>query len=89
MLSFNQLHGVQFPYGSSSTLSKFSRSKDVPLIKMPPAFIFAARGKKLPLGVNTTIEGATNMNTIGVVNIVMNNVEEYLPDTPLNEIQDR
>ena len=89
MLSFNQLHSVQFPYGSSSTLSQFSRSKDVPLIKMPPAFIFAASGRRPPLEVNTTIEAATSMNMIGVVNMVMNNVEEYLPDTPLNETQDR
>lgn len=81
MLSFNQLRmhaSVQFPFGTPLNLSKFSSSiYDVPQLKMPPAFILAAGGQSLCLEVNTTTEDA-NKHMIGVVNMVMNNVEKYL-----------
>ena len=44
---------------------------------MPPAFILAAKGQELPLEVNTTTKDASK-HMIGVVNMVMNNVEKYL-----------
>ena len=87
MFSFNQLRSsVHFPFGNAAlNLSKFSRSiNDVPQIRIPPAFIFAATGEKMPLSVNTTMENA-NRRTIGVVNMVMNNVEKYLPDKSIPE----
>ena len=81
MLSFNQLRmhaSVQFPFGTPLNLSKFSRYiDDVPQIKMPPAFILAARGEGMRLEVNTITEDASK-HMIGVVNMVMNNVEMYL-----------
>ena len=87
MFSFNQLRSsVHFPFGNAAlNLSKFGRSiNDVPQIRIPPAFIFAATGEKMPFGVNTTMENA-NRRAIGVVNMVMNNVEKYLPFTLAQE----
>ena len=87
MLSFNQLRthaSVQFPFGTPLDLTKFSRSiDDVPQIKMPPAFILAAKGQELHLEVNTTTKDASK-HMIGVVNMVMNNVEKYLDRTTQN-----
>ena len=76
--SFNQLHShrsIQFP-DASLQLPQFSRPASIPQIKLPNTFVSAARRKRATFTVNETAEGDT---MVEVVNVVMNNIEDYLP----------
>ena len=87
MLSFNQLqkHGsLQFP-DASIKLPHFGRPANIPHIKFPAAFISAARRTETPLGVNGTAKG----DSVEVVNTVMNNIEDYLPDAAMDDANER
>ena len=78
MLSSNQLQShdsIQFP-DASVQLPQFSRPESIPQIKLPITFISTARHKRETSTVNETAEGDT---VVEVVNVVMNNIEEYLP----------
>ena len=84
-LSFNQLHArgaFQFP-GAGVMLPQFSRPVLVPKLTVPPAFIFAARGRDYSIGVNGTEDDDDEMT--GLVNTVWNNIEKYLPDTVIDD----
>ena len=80
MLSFNQLQShdsIQFP-DASVQLPQFSRPTSIPQIKLPFTFVSTARRKRETSTVNGTVEGDT---MVEVVNVVMNNIEDYLPTT--------
>ena len=85
-LSFNQLQKrghLQFPDGSVK-LPDFGRPANIPQIKLPAALISASTRsrREAPLGVNGT---ASSNAMVEVVNVVMNNMEDYLPDTANDE----
>ena len=83
-LSFNQLRArgaFQFP-GAGVMLPQFSRPALVPKLSVPPAFIFAARGRDYSTVLNGTEE---DDEMTGLVNTVWNNIEKYLPDTVIDE----
>ena len=80
MHSVNQVqkHGsIQFP-DASVQLPQFSRPESIPQMKFPFTFLSGARSKRIPLAINETADGDT---MIEVVNVVMNNIEGYLPAT--------
>ena len=84
MLSFNHLRArgaFQFP-GAGVMLPQFSRPALVPKLSVPPAFIFAARGRDYSTVLNGTEE---DDEMTGLVNTVWNNIEKYLPDTVIDE----
>ena len=87
-LSFNQLRkqgGIQFP-GEGVMLPQFSQPSLVPKVNLPPAFIFAARGRPYSLRVNET-EDENEMTS--VVNTVWNNIESYLPNRVIEEDEEK
>ena len=78
---------MQFPDGSVK-LPDFSRPANIPQIKLPAAIISASTRsrREAPIGVN----GTTRSNTmVEVVNVVMNNMEDYLPDTAIDDENER
>lgn len=84
MLSFNQLHSrgsIQFP-DASIKLPQFSRLASIPHIKLPTAFVSTARSRRSPFTVNETAERDT---MVEVVHVVMNNMEDYLPNATMND----
>lgn len=89
--SFNQLqaHGnLQFP-DPSVKLPDFGRPANVPHISFPAAFFSAARRSRREEspGVNGTVKSDAMLE---VVNVVMNNIEDYLPaDTAVNGVNER
>ena len=88
MLSFNQLQedgGFRFP-DSSIKLPHFSRPADIPHIKLSTAFISAARNREIPLRTNAMADGET---MVKVVNVVMNNIEDYLTDATMSATRER
>ena len=85
-LSFNQLQGrgnLRFP-DASVKLPDFGRPANVPHIKFPAAFISAGRGfrREAPLEDNDT-------TLVEVVNVVMNNIEDYLPHAGIDDANER
>ena len=83
-LSFNQLNAqsaFQFP-GAGIMLPTFSRPALIPRLIMPSAFIYAARGKDYSMGENGTDE---DDEMTGLVHTVWNNIENYLPNTVIDE----
>ena len=89
-LSFNQLQKrghLQFPDGSVK-LPDFGRPANIPQIKLPAALISASTRsrREAPLGVNGT---ASSNAMVEVVNVVMNNMEDYLPDTAIDDENER
>ena len=83
-LSFNELHaegGIQFP-SAGAMLPHFSRPALVPKVELPAAFLFAARGREYSMGVNGTEE---DVEMTGLVSTVWNNIENYLPNTVIDE----
>ena len=85
-LSFNQLQKrghLQFP-DASVKLPSFGRPTNIPQIKFPAAFISASTRSKMeaPLETNGT-------TMVEVVNMVMNNIEDYLPDSAIDVENER
>ena len=73
---------------NSVKLPEFSRPANIPHIKFPAAFISAAsrsRGEALS-GENGTM---TSDTIVEVVNVVMNNIEDYLPDAASDDVNER
>ena len=88
MFSFNTLQSrgnIQFP-DASLQLPQFSRPESVPQIKFPFTFVSRARSKRVPLANNET---AASDTIVEVVNVVMNNIEDYLPATAANGGKER
>ena len=88
MLSFNQLQSrgnIQFP-DASIQLAQFSRPAGIPQIKLPVKFVSTARRKKERSTVSETVESDA---MVEVVNVVMNNIEEYLPAATINGGKER
>ena len=69
--------GIQFP-DSSIKLPQFSRPENIPHIKLPAAFISAARRRVTPGATHVATEDDTMLE---VVNVVMNNIEDHLTIT--------
>ena len=67
-------------------LLNFNEPSLVPNINLPSDFIFAARGREYSVGVNRTED---NSERVGVVNTVWNNIENYLPNTVIEEGMDK
>ena len=88
---FNQLqaHGnLKFP-DASIRLPDFGRRANVPHINFPAAFFSAARRtrREESLEVNGTVKSDAMLE---VVNVVMNNIEDYLPaDTAIKDVNER
>ena len=78
---------LRFP-DNSVKLPEFSRPAYIPLVKFRAAFISAAsrsRGEALS-GENGTM---TSDTIVEVVNVVMNNIEDYLPDAASDYVNER
>ena len=89
-LSFNQLqaHGnLRFP-DASVKLPNFGRPANIPHIKFPAAFISTVRRarREALLRVNGTSRHDT---MVEVMNVVMNNIEGYLPLAGIDSAKDR
>ena len=66
-------------------LPNFNSPSLVPNIYLPSDFIFAARGRQYSVGVN----GAEEDNEMtGSVSTVWNNIENYLPITVIEDIEE-
>lgn len=88
MLPFNRLqkHGsLQFP-DASVKLLQFSTPANIPHIKLPTAFVSAAISREVPFGVNGMVESD---KIIEVVNVVMDNMEDYLPNVMRHDTEER
>ena len=78
-LTFNQ-SAFQFP---GVMLPTFTRPTLIPRMVIPSAFISAAKGKEYSVGVYTTSDEDDEVT--GLVTTVFNNIENYLPDTLIDE----
>ena len=77
-----------FP-GPGVTLPLFRKLDSIPQIEFPPSFLHAARGRpsgKMFIEVNvyslllsTVFDCVAGNDSVVVVNMVMNNIENYLP----------
>lgn len=78
---------LRFP-DTSVKLPEFGRPADIPHITFPAAFISAAsRSRREALaGENGTM---TSDTTVEVVNVVMNNIEDYLPDAASDDVNEK
>ena len=61
----------------------FSRPSLVPRVTVPSAFISAVKGKEYSMRVNGTSDEDDEVT--GLVTTVFNNIENYLPDTLIDE----
>ena len=85
-LFFHQLRaqgGVEFPE-AGAILVGFNRPALVPKVKLHPDFIIAARGKDY--SINETEEDGEGT---GFVNTVWNNIENYLPNSVIDNFAER
>ena len=83
------------------TLTSFRNRQSLPQIHLPQSFLRAAKRKKDPLSKLTCFEHLVNMyitfhfqmflvdilenDTVEVVNVVMNNMENYLPSDVIKQ----
>ena len=87
---FDSSLGIHNPFHVFS-LPLFNKTDSLPVISVPPSFLFAARGIKEPSGkmfmdvtavvqMPSTVFGCFAENdSVVVVNMVMNNIGNYLP----------
>ena len=85
-------------------MATFGNRESLPQIHLPQSFLRAAKRKKDPLGKLTSFEHLVNMyskfhpqiflvdilddDTVEVVNVVMNNMENYLPSDVIQQDKD-